>query len=235
MSYHPCVSGCGRFLAPQDGHDRCLTCLALSTLRKLSWMVLVLFVGTWSSRSCTEDSAMSSMAESLCLCRNPAFVPGPGAPPRPVESEVIWGLQWGLPQEEFLTPQALRSRWCCRWSGLGPLQNRVHHPFPSVLPLTTRCRSLHRRVRNSSRKCMRSLQDQGRHLSLPETNLVAPHPSPPSMVEPLWGTRASPQWSSLWPCNYVQQPPPLCRVSRVSPHGPVSIRQKVEFLNALVS
>ncbi len=29
MSYHPCVSGCGRSLAPQDGHDRCLTCLGI--------------------------------------------------------------------------------------------------------------------------------------------------------------------------------------------------------------
>ncbi len=29
MSYHPCVSGCGRFLAPQDGHNRCLTCLGI--------------------------------------------------------------------------------------------------------------------------------------------------------------------------------------------------------------
>ncbi len=29
MSYHPCVSGCGHFLAPQDGHDRCLTCLGI--------------------------------------------------------------------------------------------------------------------------------------------------------------------------------------------------------------
>ncbi len=40
-----------------------------------------------------------------------------------VESEVIWGSQWGLHQEEFLTPQALRSRWGCHWSGLGHLQN----------------------------------------------------------------------------------------------------------------
>ncbi len=52
-----------------------------------------------------------------------------------------------------------------------------------------------------SRKCTRSLQDRGRQLSLPETNLGAPPPSPPSMVEPLWGTRASPWWSGLWPCN----------------------------------
>ncbi len=72
---------------------------------------------------------------------------------------------------------------------------------------------------------MRSLQDHGRHLLLPEINLVAPPPSPPSMVEPLWGTRASPLWSGLWPCNCVQQSLPLCGVNRVSPHGPVSIRQ----------
>ncbi len=50
-----------------------------------------------------------------------------------------------------------------------------------------------------SRKCMRSLQDRGRHLSLPETNVGAPPPSPPSMVELLWGTRASPLWSRLCP------------------------------------
>ncbi len=78
---------------------------------------------------------------------------------------------------------------------------------------------------HSSRKCIRSLQDHGRHLLLPEINLVAPPPSPPSMVEPLWGTRASPLWSGLWPSNCVQQPLPLCGVNRVSPHGPVSIRQ----------
>ncbi len=78
---------------------------------------------------------------------------------------------------------------------------------------------------HSSRKCMRSSQDCGRHLSLPETNLVAPPPSPPSTVEPLWGTRASPWWSGLWPCNCVQQPLPPCGVTRVSPHGPVGISQ----------
>ncbi len=29
MSYHPCVFGCGRYLAPQDSHDCCLTCLGI--------------------------------------------------------------------------------------------------------------------------------------------------------------------------------------------------------------
>ncbi|KAI2648080.1 hypothetical protein H4Q32_018083 [Labeo rohita] len=27
MSFQPCTSGCGSFLTPSDGHDRCLTCL----------------------------------------------------------------------------------------------------------------------------------------------------------------------------------------------------------------
>ncbi len=61
-------------------------------------MVHVLLVGTWPSRSCVIDSAMSNLAESLCLCRDPAFVPAPGAPLHPVESEVIWGLRSGLPK-----------------------------------------------------------------------------------------------------------------------------------------
>ncbi len=44
-------------------------------------------------------------------------------------------------------------------------------------------------------------------------------------MEPLWGTRAFPLWSGLWPCSCVQQSLPLCGVNRVSPHGPVSTRQ----------
>ncbi len=29
MPFHPCPSGCGRFLSADDGHDRCLQCLGL--------------------------------------------------------------------------------------------------------------------------------------------------------------------------------------------------------------
>lgn len=29
MPFHPCVSGCGHYLAPGDGHNRCLTCLGV--------------------------------------------------------------------------------------------------------------------------------------------------------------------------------------------------------------
>ncbi len=27
MPFRPCLSGCGRFLSTDDGHDRCLQCL----------------------------------------------------------------------------------------------------------------------------------------------------------------------------------------------------------------
>ncbi len=79
---------------------------------------------------------------------------------------------------------------------------------------------------HSFRKCMRSLQGHGRHLLLPEINLVAPPPSPPSMVEPLWGTRASPLWSGLWPCSCVHETglysevEPVRRMVFLPPGGP---------------
>ncbi len=111
---------------------------------------MFLLVGHEPSQSCAIDSAMSNMAGSLCLCCDLAFVLAPGAAQHPVESEVIWGLRWGLPQVEFLTPQALRSRRGCHWIGLGPLQSGVLHSFPLVLPLMTRCRSLHRRASSVS-------------------------------------------------------------------------------------
>ncbi len=44
------------------------------------------------------DSAVSNMAESLCLCRDSAFVLAPGAALHPVESEVIEGHGEGFPR-----------------------------------------------------------------------------------------------------------------------------------------
>ncbi len=75
MSYHPCVSGCGRSLAPQDGHDHCLTCLGIQHAEEA-------FVdGSCSScgehgpsRSCAIDSAVSNMAAVPLPLRDLAFV-----------------------------------------------------------------------------------------------------------------------------------------------------------------
>ncbi len=44
------------------------------------------------------DSAVSNMAESLCLCRDLAFVLAPGVALHPVESEVIEGHGEGFPR-----------------------------------------------------------------------------------------------------------------------------------------
>ncbi len=122
------------------------------------------------------------------------------------------GLVWNPP------PRPDPSRLDEWFLGGGRAENApLQRPPENVFSAPLRCHSF--------RKCMRSLQGHGRHLLLPEINLVAPPPSPPSMVEPLWGTRASPLWSGLWPCSCVQQSLPLCGVNRVSPHGPVSTRQ----------
>ncbi len=90
MSYHPCVSGCGRSLAPQDGHDHCLTCLGIQHAEEA-------FVD--GSCSSCGDMTISELRNrlrcvkhggSLCLCRDLAFVLAQnGAAQHPVESEVI--------------------------------------------------------------------------------------------------------------------------------------------------
>ncbi len=51
-------------------------------------MVHVLLVGTWPSRSCVIDSAMSNLAESLCLCRDPASSRHPG------RRCIRWSQRW---------------------------------------------------------------------------------------------------------------------------------------------
>ncbi len=40
MTFHPCPSGCSRFLSAEDGHDRCLQCLGPEVHEELtkSWM-----------------------------------------------------------------------------------------------------------------------------------------------------------------------------------------------------
>ncbi len=283
MSYHLCVSGCGHFLAPQDGHDRCLTCLGIqhaeeafvdgscsscgeitipelrNRLRyvKHGWVPLPLLRS--GVRPGTRGAAASGGVRGdlrITVRASPRGVPHPSSTPQPVGlplERAGTSAERGTPPVSFGAPPddqmsiavsgelslsedddsaalppsgvvalsepdpemtAMLSRAA---ENVGLVWNPPPRPDPSrldewflggvalVLCPPLRCHSF--------RKCMRSLQDRGRHLSLPETNLVAPPPSPPSMVGPLWGTRASPRWSGLWPCNCVQQPLPLCGVS----------------------
>ncbi len=177
MSYHPCVSGCGLYLAPQDGHDCCLT-------------------GIQQAEEAFVDGSCSSCGDmTISELRNRLLAPGTAL--RPVETDVIWWLCWGLPQVEFLTPQVLRSRQGCCWIGLGPLQSKVHHPFPSVLPLMTRCRSLHRRAL--------SLSGDDTSAALPLSGVVALSESDPEMTAML--SRAAENVWLVW--NSPPLPNPL--------------------------
>ncbi len=76
---------------------------------------------------------------------------------------------------EFLTPQALRSWRGCRWIGLETLQSGLLQPFPSVLPLMTRCRSLHRRA-------IAALSGDDDSAALPPSGVVALSEPDPEMT-----------------------------------------------------
>ncbi len=77
----------------------------------------------------------------------------------------------------------------------------------------------------SSRKCMMSSLEHGRHLSLPETAPVAHPPSPPLTAERRGGIRRSRRWSDRLRCNCVQGPLLPGVVIRCSPPGPVGTRR----------
>ncbi len=60
----------------------------------------------------------------------------------------------------------------------------------------------------------------GRHLLLPETDLLTPSPSPPSVVQ-LGGIQGSPRWSGHLRCKCVLILSPPVRANRASSSGPV--------------
>ncbi len=293
MSYHPCVSGCGRSLAPQDGHDHCFTCLGIqhaeeafvdgscsscgdmtiSELRNRLRCVKHGGVPLPLPRSGVRPGTASGGVRGdlrITVRASLSGVPHPSSTPQPAGVPLVrtgasteWGtppVSFGAPPDELMSIAASEGEPSLSGdddSAALPPSGVValSEPDPEMTAMLSRAAENVGLVWNpppvgrillgwtsgfsggvalvfsaplrchSFWKCMRSLQDHGRHLLLPEINLVAPPPSPPSMVEPLWGTRASPRWSGLWPCNCVQQSLPLCGVKRVSPHGPVSIRQ----------
>ncbi len=145
MASRSCVSGCGRFLASSDGHDRCISCLGFQH----------------AEAALVDDSCSLCGNMTIAVLRSRyLLVKRGGIPlvmPRSSSSgsrratsahgQGDWGSQWELPRRVrlrgSLTPLAHRTVWGFRtslWSprtGRGPASR-------SELQQMTGCRSLHR-------------------------------------------------------------------------------------------
>ncbi len=137
MSYHPCISGCGHFLAPQDSHDRCIMCRGIQHTEEA-------FVDGACS-SCG-DMTISELHKRLCYvkhCGVPLPLPRSSVRPGTRGGAASCVVRGGL----RITVRASPSGVPHPSSTPLPVElDRVHHVFPSVPPLMTRCRSLHRRA-----------------------------------------------------------------------------------------
>ncbi len=300
MPFCPCVSGCGRYLAPGDVHDRCLSCLGIEHAE-------VAFV----DESCSHCGGMTvaGLRTRLRFLQRggvPVPLPRSRVPPGGRQGGATSGSsQAGLMVTVRNSPtkrsRALPATGTSLLMGQPREQAGPSHgggvPLVSFgAPPTIGCRSLHRRVSQtnlemmvqyrchplgsqrcririrkwwlclpgplrvlgssgglhrvpniqgwttgfsgwpalvlrapprclSSRKCMMSSLERGRHLSLPETAPVARPPSPPLMAERRGGIRRSRRWSDRLQCNCVQGPLPPGTVIRCSPPGPVGTRR----------
>ncbi len=168
------------FPGAQDGHDRCLTCLGIQHAEEA-------FVGGSCSSSKEKkrkgdmtiselriDSAVSNMAESLCLCRDSPFVLAPGVALHPVESEVIEGHGEGFPKgvpHPSSAPQPVR----LPLERAGTSAEWGTPPISFGASLTTRCRSLHRRASSS-------LSGDDDPAALPPSGVVALSEPDPEMT-----------------------------------------------------
>ncbi len=184
MSYHPCISGSGRLLAPQDGNYHCFTCLDIKHTEEA-------FVD--GSCSSCGDMIISELHSRLRYVKHG----GVSLPlPCPVESEGIWGSQWGLPQEEFLTPQAIAIGagwdlcrtgyttcflWCSPWRSVyGRVPNCVGLSIAGSTPCLEppqRAPSEQGQSGPYGQYCNRCVYQPARRFTLP--SYVATRPPPP--------------------------------------------------------
>ncbi len=300
MPFRPCVSECGRYLAPGDGHDRCLSCLGIEHAEAA-------FVDE-SCPHCGGDDRRGAADQAPLPAKGRGGVPVPlprsrvppggrqggatsgssragltvtvrNSPPKSARAPPATGTSLptelpkehagpshggGVPLVSFSAPPDDRMSITTSEGesdqsgddGSVPLppsgRSTVPDSDPEMVAMLARAaESVGLKWRPppcpnpqgwtigfsgwlvlrapprclSSRKCMMSSLERGRHFSLPETAPVAHPPSPPLMAERRGGIRRSRRWSDRLRCNCVQGPLPPGTVIRCSPPGPVGTRR----------
>ncbi len=298
MPFRPCVSGCGRYLAPGDGHDRCLSCLGIEhaeaafvdescphcggmTVAGLRTRLRFLQRGgvpvplprsrvppggyrgeatSGSSRAgltvTVRNSPSTARAPPVTGTSLPMELPRERAGPSHGGGVPL--VSFGAPPDDRMSIATLEGESDQSGDdGSVPLppsgRSAVPDSDPEMVAMLARAAVLGssgrlHRVPNpqgwtigfsgwpalvlrapprclSSRKCMMSSLEHGRHLSLPETAPVAHPPSPPLTAERRGGIRRSRRWSDRLRCNCVQGPLLPGAVIRCSPPGPVGTRR----------
>ncbi len=289
MPFRPCVSGCGRYLAPGDGHDRCLSCLGIEhaeaafvdescphcggmTVAGLRTRLRFLQRGgvpvpLLRSRvppggyrgEATSGSSRAGLTVTVRNSPKTARAPPVTGTSLPIELPRERAGRGGVPLVSFGAPPDDRMSIATLEGesdqsgddGSVPLppsgRSAVPDSDPEMVAMLARAaesvglewrpppcpepsrlddwflRAPPRCL--SSRKCMMSSLEHGRHLSLPETAPVAHPPSPPLTAERRGGIRRSRRWSDRLRCNCVQGPLLPGAVIRCSPPGPVGTRR----------
>ncbi len=147
MPFHPCLSGCGRFLSADDGHDHCLQCLGfqhaedafvddscvccgrmsmISLRSRLSFMKGL--APSAATRADLSGSSRGSPADALGDLRVTVRASPPGTPPRTSYSSRsehpvrfpgdFAGLSHGAPSISFGVPSADRMSIAASGDGL---------------------------------------------------------------------------------------------------------------------
>ncbi len=256
----PVRSGCGRYLAPGDGHDRCLSCLGIEHAE-----------AAFVDESCPHCGGMTVAGlrtRLRFLQRGGVPVPLPRSRPMELPRERAGPshgggvplVSFGAPPDDRMSIATLEGESDQSGDdGSVPLppsgRSAVPDSDPEMVAMLARAAEsvglewrpppcpepsrlddwflgVARAGSNrapprclSSRKCMMSSLEHGRHLSLPETAPVAHPPSPPLTAERRGGIRRSRRWSDRLRCNCVQGPLLPGAVIRCSPPGPVGTRR----------
>ncbi len=147
MPFRPCVSGCGHYLAPGDGHDRCLSCLGIEHAE-----------AAFVDESCPHCGGMTvaGLRTRLRFLQRggvPVPLPRSRVPPGGYQGRATSGSSRGG-LTVTVRNSALRYQWSCLGNGPAPPMEGGYRLYPLALPPTIGCRSLHRRVSQTNPEMM---------------------------------------------------------------------------------